>query len=253
MRLDRYVADRAGISRARAQSLIRAGAVQVNGTTESRPAAEVSDGAAVVIGTDPNPYVSRGGLKLAAALDRFAIDPAGRESLDLGASTGGFTEVLLSRGAARVTAVDVGQGQLHQSLRGHPRIISLEKTDVRALTAEHLPAPPDLIAADLSFISLRMALPAALDLAAPGAYLIALIKPQFEAGRDAIGKGGIVKDRAKREAAQDAVLAWLGDQPAWTVDGVMESPVTGGDGNTEYLCAARKAGPPPKPKAAETA
>jgi 23S rRNA (cytidine1920-2'-O)/16S rRNA (cytidine1409-2'-O)-methyltransferase len=181
--------------------------------------------------------VSRGGLKLAHALDRFAIDPLGLVALDLGASTGGFTDVLLRRGAARVVAVDVGHGQLHESLRQDERVTVFEKLNARDLTMEHVAVMPDLIVADMSFISLKVALPAALDLAAPGARLVALIKPQFEVGRERVGKGGVVRDPALHDEVCREIAAWLGAR-GWRVLGVTPSPVAGQDGNREFLIGA---------------
>jgi 23S rRNA (cytidine1920-2'-O)/16S rRNA (cytidine1409-2'-O)-methyltransferase len=196
--------------------------------------------AALSLSEPDHPWVSRGALKLAHALDRFGIDPAGRRALDLGASTGGFTEVLLARGAGSVTALDVGHGQLHPRVAGDPRVTAKEGFNVRDLTAETLDGPPDLIVADLSFISLRLALPPALDLAAPSALLVALVKPQFEVGRALIGKGGIVKDAEAAAAAASDLLDWLAETPGWLRLGLAESPVTGGDGNREFLIAAQK-------------
>lgn len=187
----------------------------------------------------PHPWVSRGGVKLAHALDALAVEVAGRVCLDVGASTGGFTHVLLERGARRVYAVDVGHGQLAWSLRQDPRVVVLERTHARDLTTEHVPDPVDLIVCDVSFIGLERALPAPLALAAPGARLVALIKPQFEAGPADVGKGGIVRDPAVRAAVCDRIAAWLGGRAGWRVDGIVESPITGQDGNIEYLMAAR--------------
>jgi 23S rRNA (cytidine1920-2'-O)/16S rRNA (cytidine1409-2'-O)-methyltransferase len=184
-------------------------------------------------------YVSRGALKLAAALDAFGFDAAGRIGLDIGASTGGFTDVLLSRGAAKVYAVDVGHGQLIAKLKDDERVVSLEGRDARSLTREEVPDQVGAIVADVSFISLEKALPASLMLAAPGAWLVALVKPQFEAGRDAIGKGGIVRDAAVREAQGERIRAWLDGQPGWRTVGLMPSPIQGGSGNEEYLVGAR--------------
>jgi 23S rRNA (cytidine1920-2'-O)/16S rRNA (cytidine1409-2'-O)-methyltransferase len=185
-----------------------------------------------------HPWVSRGGVKLAAALDAFRIDPEGRVCLDVGASTGGFTEVLLARGAARVYAVDVGHDQLHSRLRGRREIVSLEDTDVRALDARRLPETVDLIVIDVSFISLKLVLPAALKLARQPAQLVALIKPQFEAPRRALKKG-IVRDPALQRSVCDdvaAVVASLG----WAVHGIVASPILGGDGNAEFLLGAER-------------
>ena len=186
-----------------------------------------------------HPWVSRGGVKLDYALTHFGIDPQGLVALDVGASTGGFTHVLCERGARRVYAVDVGYGQLDARLRYDPRIVVLERTNARYLTRAEVPEPVDLIVCDASFIGLRTVLPAALALAAPGARLIALTKPQFEAGRGRVGKGGIVRD----PAVHDDVCATIGDWLAaegWPMTGLVESPIKGRDGNTEFLIAARR-------------
>ena len=190
--------------------------------------------------TDDVSYVSRGGHKLAAALDAYAFDPKGSIALDIGASTGGFTDVLLRRGAARVYAIDVGTGQLAESLRADPRVVSHENFDARQLGPEIVAEPVMAIVADVSFISLTLALPTALDLAAPGAWLVALIKPQFEVGPDHIGKGGIVRDPAARAAALEKVRDWLAGQEGWTVVDVIEAPIQGASGNQEYLLGAIK-------------
>ena len=184
-----------------------------------------------------HPYVSRGGVKLAAALDHFGFDPRGRVCLDVGASTGGFTQVLLERGAKRVYAVDVGRGQLHESLRARPEVVSLEETDIRKLSPARLGEPPDLVTVDVSFISLKLVLPAALALAKTPAQLVALIKPQFEAGRAAVKKG-IVRDPAVHAAVCDDISAFVASL-GWRVLGIIPSPIAGGDGNAEFLLGAR--------------
>ena len=204
----------------------------------SKPAQKVSEGASLALIADPNPWVSRAALKLVHALDTFGLDPSGAVALDLGASTGGFSEVLLARGAAEVRAIDVGHGQLHPRLAGHPRLHLMERLNVRDLTAAHVP-PPDWIVSDLSFISLAKALPPALALAKPGATLVALLKPQFEVGRAFVGKGGIVRDEAAIARARADVAAFLA-AAGWSVLGETPSPVPGGDGNAEFLIAARK-------------
>ena len=239
MRADQYLVRHGYFdTRARAQAAIAAGCVRVDGQMIDKASRTIPDGARVE--AEPaHPYVSRAALKLVAGLDSFAVDPSGRFCLDVGASTGGFSQVLLARGARHVIAVDVGHGQLHPSLKGDPRLTSLEGLDARALTPAHLPEAPTLIACDASFISLMKVLPAALALAAPGADLVALFKPQFEVGRAFVGKGGVVRDgeAAARalEGVQDAVRA-LG----WTVSGSALSPVTGSDGNQETLVHAKK-------------
>ena len=183
-------------------------------------------------------YVSRGGEKLEAALDEFGFDPKGSVALDLGASTGGFSDVLIARGAAKVYAVDVGSGQLHAKLRVNPKVISLEGTDARTLDRSVIREEVTAIVADVSFISLTLALPAALRLAAPGAWLVALVKPQFEAGRPAVGKGGIVRKPAERKKAVEKIRDFI-EEAGWTVIGEIASPILGGSGNVEFLIGAR--------------
>ena len=229
-------------SRTRARALIEAGAVRVDGRPVIQPAARAGGEIAV---TADFPWVGRGALKLLHALDHFGLTPHG-EALDIGASTGGFTQVLLARGAARVHALDVGHGQLDPGLAADPRVVSLEGVNARTLPAgagaglaAGLP-PPDWITADVSFISLRLALPAALALARPGAHLVALIKPQFEAGPGHVRKG-IVRDPAIH-ARVCADIAALLSARGWRVLGLTESPITGGDGNREFLIAARLPG-----------
>lgn len=225
-------------SRARAQALIAAGAVRVDGAAADRPALRVGPQARLELAADPMPWVSRGALKLLHALDALALSPAGAVALDLGASTGGFTEALLARGAAQVWAVDVGHGQLAPHLRADPRVRAIEGLNARDLTADHV-AAPTFVVADLSFISLAKALPPALALAAPGATLVALVKPQFEVGPALVGKGGIVRDPAARAAALAGVRDFLAGA-GWTILGETTSPIRGGDGNAEFLIAAAK-------------
>ena len=198
----------------------------------------MATGADVTSAGPAHPYVSRGGVKLAAALDAFGYDPAGRVALDLGASTGGFTDVLLRRGANKVYAVDVGHGQLHTRLAGDPRVINLEGVHAKDLSDEHIPEPVEMIVCDVSFISLAKALPGALGLADADAVLAALVKPQFEVGRENIDKGGIVRHEDIRLAALAEVSDWVARQPGWRVDAVMDSPIEGGDGNKEFLLGA---------------
>ncbi len=227
-------------TRSRAGDLIRRGFVRVAGSTACKPGADIAESATVTLNADAPHHVSRGAEKLLAALDHFGLDPAGRHAADIGASTGGFTEVLLQRGAAGVTAVDVGRDQLHPRLRADPRVCVREGTDARALTRADFPHPLTAIVADVSFIALEKALPAVLALAAPGAWLVALIKPQFEAGRENVGRGGIVRDASVRDATVRRSAAWLA-AAGWDVLGHMPSPITGGDGNQEYLIAALRA------------
>lgn len=219
-------------SRARAQAAIAAGLVTADGTIVRKASAMLADDAEITAEA-PHPYVSRGGLKLAAALDAFGFDPASKTCLDIGASTGGFTDVLLKRGAAHVHAVDVGRDQLHASLRADPRVTSREAQDIRALTPQDFSEPPALAAIDVSFISLKLVLPAAAELLAPRASLVALIKPQFEAGRAALKKG-VVRDEAVHERVCAEIVETLG-QLGFVVSGPLPSPIEGGDGNREFL------------------
>ena len=238
LRADRLLVERGLFdSRAKAQAAIAAGLVSADGKPVRKASEEVTTDAAIEA-TPAHPYVSRGGLKLIAALDHFGFEPKGRACLDVGASTGGFTEVLLERGAARVYAVDVGREQLHERLRARPDVVSLEQTDIRTLTPGHFDPPPDLVTVDVSFISLKQVLPAALALAKPPAQLVALIKPQFEAGRDALKKG-IVRDTAVHQVVCDDIAAFVASL-GWRVAGVIPSPIAGGDGNAEFLLGATR-------------
>lgn len=225
-------------SRARARAAIEAGLVTVNGRTVAKPS-EAVEADAEITAQAAHPWVGRGGLKLDHALTLWPVAVEGRSVVDVGASTGGFTQVCLTRGAARVYAVDVGTGQLHATVAGDPRVVELSGTDARALDATLVPEAPGLIVTDVSFISLAKALPAALALCTPGAELVALVKPQFEVGRGAVGKGGIVKDAALQEKALADVAAWL-QASGWRVLQTADSPVAGGDGNREFLLWARK-------------
>jgi 23S rRNA (cytidine1920-2'-O)/16S rRNA (cytidine1409-2'-O)-methyltransferase len=224
-------------SRAKAREAIEAGLVSVDGRVVSKPSAPVAEGAEI-IATAPYPWVSRGGVKLAHALDVFRVNPADRHCLDVGASTGGFTDVLLARGARHVVAVDVGHGQLHEKLRGDARVTSMEGQDARTLTLAQLCEAPTLIVMDASFISLAALLPNALSLAAPQGELVALIKPQFEAGRAAVKKGVVRDEKIHAEVCEKARrdIEALG----WRVLGVTASPITGGDGNREFLIHAAR-------------
>jgi 23S rRNA (cytidine1920-2'-O)/16S rRNA (cytidine1409-2'-O)-methyltransferase len=239
-RLDQLLVD-SGVAptRSRAADLIRRGCVSVDGRPALKPGTLISPGTSFAVTPEANVYVSRGALKLEAALDAFGFDPRGRVALDLGASTGGFTDVLIARGAAKVFAVDVGKGQLHAKLRTNPRVIALEGIDARALDRSVIREEVEAIVADLSFIGLSLALPVPLRLAAPGAWLIALVKPQFEAGRAAVGKGGIVRSAADRLQAVAKVRKFIEGQAGWTVSGEIPSPVRGGSGNEEFLIGAR--------------
>jgi 23S rRNA (cytidine1920-2'-O)/16S rRNA (cytidine1409-2'-O)-methyltransferase len=240
MRLDRILVDRGlAATRSRAADLIRLGAVSVEGETALKPGVLLDPGASLTIEPDASPFVSRGGLKLAAALDAFCLNPKGLIALDIGASTGGFTEVLLERGVARVYAVDVGQDQLHEKLRNDPRVVMLEGTDARSLEKGTIQGSLGAVVADVSFISLTKVLPVALELAAPGAWLVALVKPQFEVGREAVGKGGIVRDAQARARAVAEVSAFIDATRGWRVFAEMPSPIQGGSGNEEVLIGAR--------------
>ncbi len=240
-RLDQLlVAQGLAPTRAKAQALILAGEVFRGEERLDKPGTALDPATELRLKTTGPTYVSRGAFKLIAGLDRFAIDPAGLLCLDIGASTGGFTEVLLERGAARVVALDVGHGQLDWRLRNDPRVVVLERTNARNLTAELLPGPPALVVCDASFIGLRTVLPAALGLAAEGARLVALIKPQFEAGRDSVGKGGVVRDPDVHAAVCATVRLWLAEEQGWEVLGIEPSPILGPKGNREFLIAARR-------------
>ena len=225
-------------TRAAAQRLVMAGLVFSGERRLDKAGQSIAADAALEVRGQPHPYVSRGGLKLERALDHFAVPVAGKVALDVGASTGGFTDCLLQRGAAKVYAVDVGTNQLAWKLRSDPRVVAMEKTNIRELV---LPEHVGLIVCDVSFIGLRTALPRALELAAPGAHLVALIKPQFEVGKGRVGKGGIVREPELHREVVDTITAWLGGLPGWTVLGVIDSPITGTDGNKEFLISARRA------------
>jgi 23S rRNA (cytidine1920-2'-O)/16S rRNA (cytidine1409-2'-O)-methyltransferase len=238
-RLDQLIVERSILpNRSKARDAILRGAVTVGGTSATKPGQLVADDIEIVFDADPA-YASRAGLKLAHALDHFQIEPSGYICLDIGASTGGFTDVLLQRGATRVTAIDVGHRQLHETLRRDPRVTVIEGLNARDLTAEHIPQPPDLIVCDVSFISLKLALPAALALAASEAGLVALIKPQFEVGRQNLGKGGIVRDPTLHLEVCDDITAWLEQHSGWSLSGVVPSPLQGSGGNREFLLCAR--------------
>jgi len=226
-------------SRTRAEALVLAGRVRVKGVERPKPGTSVAPDAEVSVESPEHPWVSRGGVKLAAGLDAFGVDPAGKVCLDVGASTGGFTDVLLARGAARVYAIDVGHGQLHARLRSDPRVVLRERVNARLLTREDVPEPCALLVADVSFISLRLVLPAAVPLLSPGAEAVLLVKPQFESERGEVGRGGIVRDPGVRSRALARVVSAaeaLGLSPLGTV----ESPITGADGNVELLAGFRK-------------
>ena len=241
-RADLVLVDRGLVpSREKARALIQAGAVSCHNQPVKKPGQLVSPDAEFAVDKTDLRWVSRGGLKLDHAIKTFAL-PAVKDMvcLDLGASTGGFTDVLLSYGAACVYAVDVGHGQLAQRLAADPKVVNLEKTHARDITSQLVPRTLDLVVCDVSFISVTKALGPSLSLVRPGGWLISLIKPQFEAGRAALGKGGVVKDPADRERAIDLVRNFLDTELGWQVAGVTDSPITGPDGNHEYLICARK-------------
>jgi 23S rRNA (cytidine1920-2'-O)/16S rRNA (cytidine1409-2'-O)-methyltransferase len=243
-RLDALLVERGlAESRARAQALVLAGLVWSAGRRLDKPGSSLAADAPLELRGREHPWVSRGGIKLAHALAHFTIDVTDAVALDIGASTGGFTDVLLTEGARRVYAVDVGHGQLAWKLRQDPRVSVLERRNARHLSREDIPEPPDIITCDASFISLTVVLPAALALAAPRAQLVALIKPQFEVGKGRVGKGGVVRDPALHREVCDAVAAWLAAQPGWRVLGLTESPIRGPEGNVEFLVHARREAP----------
>jgi 23S rRNA (cytidine1920-2'-O)/16S rRNA (cytidine1409-2'-O)-methyltransferase len=227
-------------SRAKAQALVLAGVVSCAGRRIDKPGELLAADAALTVKGHDHPWVSRGGVKLAYAFDHFGIVIEGKTALDIGASTGGFTDVLLSRGAGRVHAIDVGHGQLAWKLRQDPRVIVHERLNARHLTRTHVPEPVDMITCDASFIGLATVLPAPLALAAEEAELVALVKPQFEAGREHVGKGGVVRNPAVHQEVCERAAAWVAAQPGWTVIGVVESPVLGPQGNREFLLYARR-------------
>ena len=242
-RLDKLLVDRGLVaSRERARALVMSGAVLVRGQPETKPGTMLDPAVEIVLREQDHPYVSRGALKLVKGLDTFAIDPTGMVCLDIGASTGGFTDVLLRRGAAKVYAIDVGYGQLAWSLRGDPRVVVLERENVRNLDLDKVPEPCDLAVIDVSFISLTLVLPRVAELLRPppGKPIVALVKPQFEVGREQVGKGGVVRDEQVRRSAVDKVRTWAAANGFVAGDDV-ESPITGPAGNVEYLLLLRTA------------
>ena len=241
LRLDQLLVER-GLtdSRTRAQALVLAGKVFSDEACLDKPGLSLAADAPLRLKGADHPWVSRGGVKLAHALDHFAIDPAGWTCLDIGASTGGFTDVLLSCGAARVYAVDVGRGQLDWKLRNDERVVVLERTNARRLDRVQVPEEVDIVVCDASFIGLATILPAPMALAGPDAVLVALVKPQFEVGKGRVGKGGVVRDPALHREVCEGIGAWLAAQPGWRVLGLTESPLTGPRGNKEFLIAARR-------------
>ncbi len=241
-RLDELLVNRGLFaSRSRARDAVERGTVSVEGAVVRKAGQGVSPDAAISVDDPAQAYVSRAALKLIAGLDHFCFDASGCEALDVGASTGGFTQVLLERGAAHVTAIDVGHGQIHDSIANDPRVTSIEGLNARDLTHVDLgDRKPDFIVSDVSFISLKLALPSALSLAKAGARALLLVKPQFEAGKDAIGKGGLLKDAAVAERVAADLQAWLDTLPGWRALGLCPSPIEGGDGNREFLLGGIK-------------
>lgn len=242
IRLDQLLLN-AGLvaSRSRARDAISRGTVRVNGRVVTKPSSTFPASAVIEIDDPAQAYVSRAALKLKAALDEFGLDPAGLDCLDIGASTGGFTDILLERGAAHVIAVDVGHDQLHPRLRADERITNYEGLNARVLDEDHLEDRAiGVVVSDVSFISLKLALPPALTLAEPGAFCVLLVKPQFEAGREAISKAGLLKDPDSAPAVAAELERWLTEDMGWQSLGLIPSPITGGDGNVEYLLGGRK-------------
>jgi 23S rRNA (cytidine1920-2'-O)/16S rRNA (cytidine1409-2'-O)-methyltransferase len=229
-------------SRTKAQALILAGLVSCNGRRVDKPGEQLAADLALALKERDHPWVSRGGVKLVHALDHFRIIVEGQVALDIGASTGGFTQVLLSRGTRRVYAVDVGHGQLAWELRQDPRVVVHERMNARHLTCADIPEPVDMITCDASFIGLSTVLPAPLALAAEHAQLVALVKPQFEAGPARVGKGGVVRDPEVHREVCERAAAWVAAQPGWSVVGNVESPILGPEGNREFLLYARRGG-----------
>jgi 23S rRNA (cytidine1920-2'-O)/16S rRNA (cytidine1409-2'-O)-methyltransferase len=239
-RLDQLLVERGlAETRARAQALVMAGEVWSGDKRLDKAGVRLADDAPLEVKQRDHPYVSRGGIKLDHGLTYFRFDPKDKVALDIGASTGGFTDVLLSRGAKKVYAVDVGHGQLAWKLRQDPRVMVLERVNARYLSKVEIPEPPEIIVCDASFIGLEIVLPPSLALAAPNAELVALIKPQFEVGRGRVGRGGVVRDPALHQEVCTRISNWLRAQPGWSVLGVTESPIRGPDGNVEFLIGAR--------------
>nr|WP_295742295.1 TlyA family RNA methyltransferase [uncultured Acidocella sp.] len=227
-------------SRAKAQALIMAGLVYAGTARVAKAGDLLPEDAQLSLKGQEHPWVSRGGMKLAHGLAHFGFDPAGRIGLDVGASTGGFTDVLLTHGAEKVYAVDVGHGQLAWKLRADERVVVMEKTNARHLSAAMIPEPIGALVCDASFIGLRTVLPAGLGLCAPGAFAVALIKPQFEAGPAQVGKGGVVRDEAVHRQVCETIEAWFAALPGWEVLGITPSPIKGPEGNVEFLIGARR-------------
>ncbi|WP_095011693.1 TlyA family RNA methyltransferase [Tsuneonella mangrovi] len=239
-RLDQLLVERGlAESRTRAQALVMAGLVFSGETKLAKPGHQLAEDVPLEVRGRDHPWVSRGGIKLAHAIEHFGLDPAGATAMDIGSSTGGFTDVLLQNGAERVFAVDSGTNQLAWKLRQDPRVTVLEQTSARVLTPGQIDAPCNWVVCDASFIGLAKVLERPLELAAPQCRLVALIKPQFEVGREEVGKGGVVRDPALHARVCDEVRAWL-EGAEWTVQGIVESPITGPEGNVEFLISAHR-------------
>jgi 23S rRNA (cytidine1920-2'-O)/16S rRNA (cytidine1409-2'-O)-methyltransferase len=242
LRIDQLLVERGEAeSRARAQALIMAGLVFVKGQRVDKAGQKVPADAAIELKGRDHPWVGRGGVKLDGAIKHFGLDPAGAVAMDIGSSTGGFTQVLLHHGAEHVFAVDVGTNQLDWKLRNDPRITVLEQTNARALTPQQIDRPCNWVVCDASFISLRKVLEVPLKLAAPECQLVALIKPQFEVAKHEVGKGGIIRDEALHARVCDEVRQWL-EGDGWTIQGITESPIKGTEGNVEFLISAHRGG-----------
>jgi len=240
-RVDKLLVDRGLVeSRAKAQALIMAGLIYVGTQRVEKAGQTLATDCDLIVKGQDHPWVSRGGMKLAKALDQFAIDPSGWTAVDIGASTGGFTDVLLANNAAKIYAVDVGHGQLAWKLRNDPRVVVLEKVNARHLTEAEIPDALDLVVCDASFIGLQTVLPAALSLTKATAKAVALIKPQFEVGPGQVGKGGVVREPELHQAVVERITAWFNSLPNWSVMGVTESPILGPEGNKEFLIAAHR-------------
>jgi 23S rRNA (cytidine1920-2'-O)/16S rRNA (cytidine1409-2'-O)-methyltransferase len=241
IRLDQLLVDRGLVeSRTKAQALIMAGLVYTGEQKLTSSGAKVAEDLPLTLRGQDHPWVSRGGLKLAHGLAHFGFDAKGCTAVDVGASTGGFTDVMLTNGAAKVYAVDVGYGQLAHKLRTDPRVVVLERTNARHLDSTHISDPITAVVCDASFIGLRTVLPAAMAMTVPGAWMIALIKPQFEVGKERVGKKGVVRDPALHTEVCNTMSDWLAEQPGWRVRGIATSPITGPEGNVEFLIGATR-------------
>ncbi|MEP3264731.1 MAG: TlyA family RNA methyltransferase [Hyphomicrobiales bacterium] len=240
IRLDQAMVERGlAPSRSRATDAVSRGVVFVDNIQAGKPAQKVSPEAVITMDDPANGYVSRSALKLIAALDVFEFSPKGLKIIDIGASTGGFTQVLIQRDAAHVFAVDVGHDQLHTSIQQDARVTNMQGLNARFLSKDDIDTPLNAIVSDVSFISLKLALPPAMSMVEPGAWAALLVKPQFEVGRELVGRGGIVRDKQDGKNAADNIAAWINEMSGWCVEGLIECPITGGDGNQEYLLGAR--------------